>query len=102
MTNNKILGLLGLASRARNVCFGADSVEEDIKKKKVKLVIIATDSSDRTKRRFIKLCEESQIPIFIYESIDKISKAIGKSNKAVIGIKDFNISKEIERIYNRG
>lgn len=102
MTNNKILGLLGLAARARNVCFGADSVEEDIKKRKVKLVIIATDSSDRTKRRFIKLCEENQIPIFIYESIDKISKAIGKSNKAIIGIKDFNISKEIERIYNRG
>ena len=30
MENNKILGLIGLATRARKICFGADSVEERI------------------------------------------------------------------------
>ena len=102
LTNSKILGLVGLAARARNICFGADSVEEEIRKRKAKLVIIAKDSSERTKRKFVTLCEKNEIPICIYENIDNISKAIGKSNKAVIGIKDLNIAKEIEKIYNRG
>ena len=102
MTNNKILGLIGLTARARNLCFGSDSVEEGVKKKKVKLVIIAKDSSDRTKKKFVSLCESNQIPICIYENIDNLSKAIGKSNKAVVGIKDLNIAKEIIKIYNGG
>lgn len=102
MTNNKILGLLGLAARARNICFGADSVEEELKNKKVKLVVIAEDSSDRTKKKFVSLCEKEKIPICIYENIENISRAIGKSNKAIIGIKDLNIAKEISKIYNGG
>ena len=36
MINNKIWGLVGLAARARKICFGADSVEQEMKKKKVK------------------------------------------------------------------
>ena len=47
MVNNKILGLIGLAARARKLCFGADSVEEKTKKGKVKLLIIAEDASNR-------------------------------------------------------
>ena len=46
MINNKIWGLVGLAARARKICFGADSVEQEMKKKKVKLVLIAQDSSE--------------------------------------------------------
>jgi len=39
LTNNKILGLIGLATRARKIAFGADSVELEIKKKKVNIKI---------------------------------------------------------------
>ena len=52
---SKIMGIIGLAARARKICFGADSVEEDIKREKVKLVIVAEDSSERTKSKFKKL-----------------------------------------------
>ena len=48
MINNKILGLVGFAARARKIAFGADSVEIDIKARKVKLIIVAEDASDRT------------------------------------------------------
>ena len=102
MENKKILGLIGLAARARKICFGADSVEEQIKKKKVYLVIVATDSSDRTKEKFKKLCEENRITIIVYEQIEILSKSIGKSNKAIIGIEEQNIAKEIIKINNGG
>lgn len=102
MNNKKILGLIGLATRARKICFGADSVELAIKKKKVQLVIIAIDASDRTKDKFKKLCEEKKIPIIIEGEIAILSKAIGKSNKAIIGVEDINLAKEIQKIKNGG
>lgn len=98
MINKKILGLIGLSAKARKISYGADSVEIQIKKKKVYLVIVAQDSSNRTKSKFTKLCEKFSIPIIITGNIDEISKAIGKENKAIIGIEEYNLSKEIQKI----
>ncbi len=94
---NNILGIIGLSARARKISFGADSVEQDIKKKKVKMVIVAKDSSQRTKEKFTNLCENYQIPIIIDSSIEELSKTIGKNNKAVIGIKDINMVKRYQK-----
>ncbi len=102
MINKKILGLVGLAARARNVSFGADSVELQIKKKKVKLIIVAEDSSTRTKEKFIKLSEQYNIPIIITGNIDELSQAIGKNNKAIIGIENINLASEIQKINDGG
>ncbi len=84
------------------ISFGADSVENGIKKKIVKLVIIAEDSSNRTKDKFKRICKEWNIPIIQIADIETLSKVIGKSNKAVIGINDINLSKEIQKINNGG
>ena len=102
MINKKILGLIGLSARARKVSFGADSVEIEIKKKKVFLCIVAEDSSDRTKEKFEKLCEQYNVPIIILGNIDELSKIIGKSNKAILGIEDINLANEIQKINNGG
>ena len=102
MINKKILGLVGLAARARKVSFGADSVELQIKKRKVKLIIVAEDSSTRTKEKFIKLSEQFNIPIKIMGEIDELSKAIGKSNKAIIGIEDINLARKKKKINDGG
>ena len=102
MINKKIIGLIGLAARARQISYGADSVKEKIKNKKLNLVIIANNASERTKKKFETLCEEYNIPIIIAGEIEEISKAIGKSNKAVLGIENKNLSKEIQKINNGG
>ena len=102
MKNNKILGLIGLAARARKVSFGADSVELEAQKNKVYLIILAQDSSSRTKEKFQKISEKYNIPIIITQTIEEISKAIGKSNKAILGIEDINLASEIQKINNGG
>ncbi len=84
------------------IAFGADSVENSIKKRTVKLVILAEDSSDRTKDKFKKICEQFHIPMIQIADIETLSKAIGKKNKAILGIQDINLSKEIEKINNGG
>ena len=102
MKNSKILGLIGLAARARKVSFGADSVELETQKNKVYLLILAQDSSSRTKEKFQKISEKYNVPIIITQTIEELSKAIGKSNKAILGIEDINLASEIQKIYNGG
>ena len=84
------------------ISFGADRVENDIKKKTIKLVIVAEDSSNRTKDKFKRICENYDVPIIEFGNIETLSKAIGKNNKAILGIEDVNLAKEIQKINNGG
>ncbi len=102
MINSKICGLLGLARRAGKLSFGTEACKQDIEKNKIKLIIIAKDSAERTKMNFKNICNEKKVPIFEILNIEEMSNAIGQSNKAVIGIKDINFSKEIIKIINGG
>lgn len=98
----KLCGLIGLAMKAGKIVAGTDACLEDIRKRKVSLLLIACDSSDRTKIAFNQKAEEYQIAIYEVLSIEEMSKAIGKVNKAVIGIKDVGFSKKIKNIINGG
>ena len=102
MTESKVLGLLGLSTKAGKVCFGRDACIDLIEKRKIKLVIVAVDASDRTKKDIKFICDNNNTKICFYGTIEILSKAIGKSNKAIIGIKDENFSKQIEKIINGG
>ena len=102
MITNKICGLLGLARRAGKLSFGTETCMQEIEKNKIKLVIIAIDAAERTKMNFINICNKKKIPIFEILNINELSNSIGQNNKAVIGIKDINFSKEIIKIINGG
>lgn len=93
---NKILGLLGISAKAGKIVSGTDIVLENIEKKKIKLVIVATDSAERTINNFKYSCEKYNVPILIYGTIDENSKAIGKVNRAVIGVSDENLAEAIK------
>lgn len=103
MINNKrVLGLLGLCTKAGEISFGTDACIDLIQKNKVKLIIVAEDAADRTKRNFKFLCNKNNIQIVEFGTIEEVSKAIGKKNKAVIGIKNNSLSNEIYKIINGG
>ncbi len=90
LINNRICGLLGLARRAGKVSFGTEMCIQDIEKNRIKLIIIAKDASTKTKTNFEGMCKAKNIPMFEILTIDELSKAIGQSNKAIIGVKDKN------------
>lgn len=102
MINNKILNLLGITTKAGKLVAGAEAVKEAITKNKVKLIILAKDCSQNTKDIYTNLSDKFNIPIMEFENMENISKSIGKSNKAVVGIKDKNLSNEILKIFNGG
>ena len=98
MEQNRALGLIGISAKAGKVAFGTEQVQEGIERNKIKLVIVAEDASDRTKENFIRLATKHNVKMVIYQTIENLSRAIGKQNKAVIAIKDNNLGEEIYKI----
>ena len=96
--DSKVWGLIGISTKAGKVAFGTEAVEETINRKKAKLVIIASDMSKTSKENILNKCKKHGVPIAEYGNIQELSKAIGKQNKAIICIKDKNLSEEIYKI----
>ncbi len=102
VNNQKICGLLGLATKAGKIVAGTDACLQEIEKHNVKLLILAVDSADRTKKMFREKCEKFNITIYEELTANEISNAIGKCNKAVVGVKEKEFAQAINKIINGG
>ena len=80
MNNDKTLGMIGLAARARKIVAGTEIVTERIKSGKgVKLVLIASDVSDNTLKKIVNCCEYYGVDrVVLQYTQDELSHAIGK------------------------
>ena len=88
--------------KSGGISFGTEACEDLIHKNKLKLIIVAENASDRTKRNFNFLCNESCVKFLQFGTIEELSKAIGKKNKAVFGIKNESLAKQIYKIISGG
>ena len=79
----KLGGMLGLAAKAGKVVVGSQVVLETLAKRKVKLLLLAEDASERTKEIFQKEGKEKNIPVQECLTSEEIGRRIGKSKKAI-------------------
>ena len=89
---DKVLSLLGLIYRARKMLLGEDVLNN---LEAIKLIIIASDISDKSKIRYVKKCEYYKIQYIDRYNSEELSKAIGKNNIKVIGITDEGFKKSL-------
>ena len=101
MDTKKIYSWLGLSMRAGRLVSGEDTTLSEVKKKRTKLVIISEDASNNTKKLFNDKCSYRDIEFVIFGTKAEIGNSIGKSPRAVVGILDENIAKEIKKIIEK-
>ena len=101
MSNDKLLGMLGLAARARKIITGTELVTEKIKSgKKVELVLIAADVSQNTFKKLVIFRLITPISMKIMDENDR--KSIDDLIR-LIYISDYNtILKNICNYYKNG
>ncbi|MEG6585501.1 L7Ae/L30e/S12e/Gadd45 family ribosomal protein [Dendrosporobacter sp. 1207_IL3150] len=97
MNENKITSLLGLAQKAGKVASGELSVEKAIQSGKAKLIIIATDSSDGTKKKYRDMSQYYQVPIYELLTKQQLGGCIGKEYRAALTIVEQGFSNAIEK-----
>ncbi len=102
MTQNKILSLLGLATRSRNVASGEFMTETTVKSGKAYLVIVACDASDNTKKEFMNMCKFYEVPIYCFGTKEELGHAMGKEMRASLAITDEGFSKSLIKLLNDG
>lgn len=102
MNKLKILQLLGLARRAGKVIYGEDLVLKNIKEKKIKIVFIANDASEKQKDMFLKKCYFYQVETNTFFSTNELSHAIGVSMCKYLGVTDEGFFKALQKELNGG
>lgn len=87
---------IGLAYRAKKVVLGTDNIIAGMKNHKVKLVVIATSASLNTQKVIQDKASFYHVDVvYVDEYKETLSKAVGKNNIKVIGIKDQGFKKLI-------
>lgn len=89
---DKFQKTLGLAQRAGK-CVTGEVLEFEIDKKRISLVLLANNASERTKREMYKRCEKVNVDCIELLSKEELSNAIGKFNRAAVGVADAGFSK---------
>lgn len=97
MNQNKVVALVGLAMKAGKVVSGEFSVEKAVKTGKAKLVIIADEASDNTKKKFRNMCLYYKKPCYFFGEKLQLGNAIGKEFRASLAIMDENLAQAIEQ-----
>ena len=94
----KALNMLGLAKRAGKVESGEFSTERAVRFGKAKLVLVAGDASDNTKKNFSSLCAYYKVPIRIFATKDALGHAIGQEMRASTAVTDENFARALEKM----
>ena len=95
MKNNKVLSLVGLATKAGKTVRGEFSTEKSVKSGKSFLVIVADDASENTKKKFRNMCEFYDVPVYFLSDKETVGRAMGKEFRASLSIQDENFAKAI-------
>ena len=95
---DRVIQMIGLATRARKTVFGTDAVTMEMAKGKVKMVFVSTESSDNTKNKFINKCEYYKAKLVIKLNCTELMKATGKDNLMVVGITDMGFVNNLNNL----
>ncbi|MQS51519.1 L7Ae/L30e/S12e/Gadd45 family ribosomal protein [Companilactobacillus mishanensis] len=94
------LNFLGIAVRAGKIISGTELTLQGVRDNTVKLVIIASDCSDRTKKEISNKTDFYKVPLNASFTSQELKKSIGKDRK-VMGITDLGIARRLNEIMEK-
>ena len=95
MKQDNILSLRGLARRSNNIVSGEFATEKAIKTGTARLVIVAGDASDNTKKKFTDKCSFYEVPIAFYSDKESIGHSLGYELRTSVAVTDEGFAKSL-------
>ena len=98
--SDAFLNLLGLARRASRLSPGHDAALAAVLRRRARLILLASDASERLVREFVRAGEE-RIPILrLPYTMDQIDHAAGV-RAAVLTVDDEGFARKLQELNNR-
>ncbi len=95
--NDKVLSLLGFASKSGNLSFGMDSTKESLKKGKTKLILVAADISEKSLKEIRFFADKQSVEVISVEySGDTLASATGRKG-GILSVNDQGFANAIRR-----
>lgn len=94
---DRVLSLVGLALRSRNVASGGFATEEAVRRGKACLVILAEDASDNTKKKFSNMCGSHRVPCVLYGTKETLGHAMGQEERSCLAVTDRGFADSIRK-----
>ena len=81
--------------KAGKVASGEFATEKAVKSGSARLVLVAGDASDNTKKMFANMCVYYRVPIHVYGDKETLGAAIGKQYRASLAVTDEGFAKAV-------
>lgn len=94
---DKLYSFLGLCARARMLVSGETAVLNAIRDGKAYLVILASDASEQTRKRYTDKCTHYDTKTVTFGTMAEIGKAIGKEHRSAVAVTDRGFADELTR-----
>lgn len=88
MKQNPALSMIGLCQKAGKVKSGETAVEIEVKKGTARLLIVAEDVSERTKKTYADMAAHHHIAIRVFGTKETLGSMLGKASRAALVITD--------------
>lgn len=91
--NDPILHLLGLAKRAGKLQIGEEPVGTVARARKAKLIVVAENATDNTKRRATHFSEQGNAPFLVLPSSkEEMGAILGRESVAMLAVTDAGLA----------
>lgn len=93
--DDSVYKLIGLCKRAGRLLTGNEQVTEGIKSGKGCLLIMAEDSAENTKKKYLHLAEEVKLMTRVFGEKEKLGHAVGQAVRTAVVITDEGFGKAV-------
>lgn len=97
--NSKVLSMIGLAKKAGKTASGEFLCDKAVKEGISRLVIIASDASDGTKKSLRNVCTYYGVKYIEYSDMDNLGKFTGGGVRAAVSVNDDSFALAIMKKY---
>ena len=98
-TERRVLGLLGLGIRARNVVVGTEQVRMAARKGRLALAVVAPDASPNSLKKLLPLLQALRVRVVQGPGAEALGSAAGRSSTTAIGITDPSLARGVRTLF---
>ncbi len=101
-TGQRVMNLLGMAQKAGRIVSGSTAVEQAVKGKHAKSLLVAADAAEETRGDYEELARRYHIPLFVCLTKEFLGRCLGKEQRAAVALLDEGFSRALSKLMEEG